>query len=113
MRARTGIPGVLPCLLLLGACAVGGWSDTEPYARGASVTLTSASSTLTGELLLADEDGVIVLANNAITRAAWGVLTDFDVDGRPAPRLRGGRVPLTQELREIQLTSRYPFDLTE
>ncbi|NNF26664.1 MAG: hypothetical protein HKN73_05565 [Gemmatimonadetes bacterium] len=113
MSARLRTSALLLFLPLLVACAIRGWTLNEPYDRGATITLESDSSSLTGELLLVDDDGVTVLANNTLTRAVWAVLRDLEVKGRPAPRLRNGRTPSTDEIRELQLTSRHPFGLTD
>jgi hypothetical protein len=113
MSARLRSSALLLLVPLLAACALGGWTLDEPYDRGATVALKSASSTLTAELLLVDEDGVTVLADNTLTRAVWAELRDLEVEGRPAPRLRNGRTPSSDEIRALQLTSRYPFGLTD
>jgi hypothetical protein len=113
MSARLRSSALLLLVLALAACALGGWPPDEPYDRGATVEIKSASSSLTAELLRVDDDGVTVLADDTLTRAVWAVLRDLDVKGRPAPRLRNGRTPSTDEIRELQLTSRYPFGLTD
>lgn len=107
---------VASTLLLTTACTAGGWSRADLSAgKGGSVRIQAGDTRMDGELLLADEDGLLVLANGRIARVPWGAVRALDFRNRPVEIEAGhslGVPPFPGELRAIQLASRYPYGLT-
>jgi hypothetical protein len=107
---------VASTLLLTTACSVGGWSRGDlSAAKGGSVRVEAGEARLIGELLLADQEGLLLLADGRIRRVPWTAVLGLDFRNRPVEVEAGlalGAPPLPGILRAIQLASRYPYGLT-
>jgi hypothetical protein len=100
--------------ILLTGCRVGGWNrgqEVTPF--GGTVSLTAAAVTMQGELLLADETGVLALVGNEILRAPWSAISRIQVRDRPASVALSGNTPTEADLDALRLASRYPFGITD
>ena len=101
-------------LLVLASCRVGGWNRGQvASARGGTVDLELADDDVRGELLMADEEGVLILAASEILGARWASLERLRVRDRPVEEVRDGEIPAADRLRQLQLASRYPFGLPD
>lgn len=117
-RSRAfGVPRSLAILtaILLAACTVGGWNPADlQTGRGGEVTLTAGSGQeVEGELLLADEEGIMILVGGRLTLVPWEAVDALGFDDRPVDNVSDGAVPLPNHLEQVQLASRYPFGLSE
>ncbi len=108
-------PALLLGLLVMASCRVGGWNlGHVASARGGTVDLELADDDVRGELLVADEEGVLILVGGSeILGALWASLERLNVLDRPVEDVRDGAVPGEEHLRRIQLASRYPFGLPD
>ena len=102
-------------LLLTTACTTGGWSRQDRTAAyGGLVRLEAQNVRLEGELLVADEAGLLVLAEGRVFQAPWDAVARLRFRNRPVkPLVMPGGTPAVEVLREVQLASRYPYGLTE
>ena len=102
-------------LLVVGSCRMGGWSANQlAVPQGGFVEVELADRDLEGELLLADEAGILLLSDDFVVfRASWSALEELDFRDRPVDDVADGAVPVGDWLRQIQLASRYPFGLPD
>lgn len=112
---RSRAIGPILILVALTSCKVGGWNNIErSNAYGAEVSFTTVSgATFEGELLLADEGGLLIAAGSEVIHAAWPALAEMRVRRHPVDRFRAGDELSDSQLRSIQLASRYPYGLSE
>ena len=116
MSIRQRSTGMAAALLLLSAgCTIGAWSRQDRTAAdGGLVRLETHDARLEGELLAADEVGLLVLSEGRVYRAPWDAVARLRFRNRPVePVVAPGGTPPMDVMRGIQLASRYPYGLTE
>ena len=113
---REVLVGLLTLPLGLAGCRFGGWGrGFRESELGCRVELRSlaGSDSVVGELLLARDDGLVVLVGGRVLFAPWDALSRASFEGVPVERVRDAVPPTPVHLSRIRQVSRYPFDLTE
>lgn len=118
MSTRREVIGTLILLPLgLSACRFGGWGrGFRESGLGCTVELRPAIGTqrTEGELLLARDDGLVVLSGGRVLFAPWDAMSRVTFQGVPVDRLLGGQAPTNPgHLDNMRQVSRYPYPLTD
>lgn len=116
MRPRARRAYLLGVAILAG-CYVGqSVQEFEPVRSGHGVTAaftTVTSRSLEGELLTANETGVLLLVEGAVREAAWSDFEEFRVAVPHRLRVYNGEPPTAEALGRMQAAARFPFGLSD
>lgn len=108
----------LAACALVSACTFGGWNaETIAAGRGAPAEIVGTGDGVAewvGELLMADQEGVLLLfADRELLRVPWTAMDRIRLRNHPGSFRGHGRAPTEGQLRDVRLASRYPFGLTD
>jgi len=103
---------------LVSACTFGGWNaEAIAAGRGAPAEIVGTGdgdAGWSGELLMAEQEGVLLLLDDGeLLRVRWTAVDRIRLRDHPGSFRSRGRAPTEDQLRDARLASRYPYGLTD